>query len=114
MNNRFIQKLTIENFKSIKRLNDFADTDNFISTDPDIKLLLESFKMINQKFVNPEEINNSPNTAPSKRIEQFFNSINLKYKKTIYAELYAQNSNIEVLREKRQNFNKWIEKLLIL
>lgn len=51
----------------------------------------------------PENINNSPQTAPSKRLEKHTN-----YKKTIDGPKIAKAIGLELLRQKCQGFNDWI------
>lgn len=93
----------------------FADTDNFLEIDHTLASIKAKITQINQEFKhNPESINNSYHTAPSKRIEQFFKSVELKYKKPLYAGLYAQQCDIKILLNKCQHFNDWINKILNL
>lgn len=112
-NKRVIPYLQIHEFETLY----FADSDTFTQTDDTLdtialKHIKKNFEQVNAQFINPEEINNSHKTAPSKRIEQFFESIQLKYKKPYYATLYAQSCNIKILREKCQHFNTWINQIL--
>jgi len=92
----------------------FADLDNFINLDAELNKIYNEFIAVNTQTDNPELINDGIHSAPSKRIEKFFNKIDLKYKKPYYAALYSQSCNIEILRNKCRHFNAWLEKLLAL
>lgn len=56
---------------------------------------------------NPEAINNSPQTAPSKRLEA-----NTNYRKTTHGPNIAREIGIEVIREKCTGFDQWLRSLL--
>ena len=55
---------------------------------------------------NPEEINDSTETAPSKRLIQKTN-----YRKTTHGPNIAEEIGIEALRDKCVGFNKWLVRL---
>ncbi|MBN2441194.1 MAG: DUF4276 family protein [Spirochaetales bacterium] len=62
--------------------------------------------VINQ-FGDPEKIDDSPLTAPSKRLENFYP----RYKKTSTGIVIAQNIGIEKIRSKCKIFNNWLIRL---
>ena len=68
------------------------------------KLILD----ILEECKEPEEINDEPETAPSKRIEKISW---IKYKKTITGIAIAKNIEIVEMRKKCPVFNLWLEKL---
>lgn len=55
---------------------------------------------------NPEDINDSTETAPSKRLIQKTN-----YRKTTHGPNIAEEIGIEVLREKCGGFDEWLVRL---
>lgn len=76
---------------------------------------IEKLKKELEEIGNPELVNVSPNTAPSKRIISAIQ----KTKKTRYSydkpnagKYVAMKVGIENLRSKCQHFNEWIEKLI--
>lgn len=71
----------------------------------DIKKI-DAIKKIIQDFPNPEDINNSPQTAPSKRLQQIF-----KYDKVADGEIIFELIGIETLMEKCPRFSKWISRI---
>lgn len=58
---------------------------------------------------NPEEINESPQTAPSKRIIQYLP--NYEGQKAQVGPLVAEDIGLNLLRQKCPHFNDWINKL---
>lgn len=115
IDDRIIPYIQLHEFETVY----FADISGFVSSDSN---LIE----INQDLINicsnfnhcPESINNSPITAPSKRIEQLMEQkLQLKYKKTFYASLYVSDANyhkIDMIRGLCPHFDSWINKLLTL
>jgi len=72
--------------------------------------LAPSFQSIRDDFGTPEEINDSPVTAPSKRVIELFPS----YEKPLFGSLAVINIGLEKIREECCNFRNWltcIEKL---
>lgn len=59
-----------------------------------------------KKFSNPEDINGSPETAPSKRLQSIF-----KYKKVKDSALVMKDVNIDVLRIQCPRFDAWVGRL---
>jgi len=66
-------------------------------------------KEIIEAFKNPEDINSSPQTAPSKRLL----SINPKYKKVIEGNIIALEIGIETMLEKCPRFRDWLNNLIL-
>jgi hypothetical protein len=62
---------------------------------------------IREEFETPEEINDSPVSAPSKRIESIFPF----YQKPFHGVLAAQRIGIETIREECPHFNEWVTAL---
>lgn len=60
-------------------------------------------------FENPELINDSPETAPSKRLLQIF--AKGTYSKTEHGPLVAETIGIEAIRRKCPAFSEWVAKL---
>ncbi len=60
-----------------------------------------------KKYPNPEDINNHPNTAPSKRLEKLLPG----YKKVLHGNLIIKQNGISRLIERCPHFAQWIEKL---
>jgi hypothetical protein len=66
--------------------------------------LAKSFQKIRDDFDTPEDINNSPDTAPSKRIEKLYSG----YDKPIHGSLAAIEIGLDALREECKQFDAWL------
>lgn len=62
---------------------------------------------IRDSFATPEEINDSPLTAPSKRVEQLCPT----YTKPLFGILAALHIGLEAIRQQCPHFRQWIETL---
>ncbi|OTA19841.1 hypothetical protein Xbed_01960 [Xenorhabdus beddingii] len=69
-----------------------------------------TLQAIKAQFDSPEDINNSPETAPSKRIL----SIIPNYHKTLHGPLIAGDIGLDTMRSQCPHFNQWLNKLLTL
>lgn len=68
---------------------------------------VEALSAVAAAFDSPEAINNSPQTAPSKRIE----SILPQYKKTLHGPIIAADIGLDVIRQKCQHFDSWLKSI---
>ncbi|HLB74954.1 MAG TPA: DUF4276 family protein [Sedimentisphaerales bacterium] len=66
--------------------------------------LTDDFTTIRQQFPNPEQIDDGPHTAPSKRIIQLCEA----YSKGTDGALAAQNIGLDAIRVQCPNFNNWL------
>ena len=55
----------------------------------------------------PEDINDNPNTAPSKRLKK----IVPHYRKVVYGSLVAEETGLDVIRAECPRFNDWVTRL---
>ncbi len=65
---------------------------------------------IRSQYETPEDINDSPDTAPGKRIAQVIR----RYDKGNYGYLVAEEIGLGVIREQCPRFNDWLTRLEIL
>ncbi|MYD65975.1 MAG: DUF4276 family protein [Chloroflexi bacterium] len=65
------------------------------------------FRAIRSAFHTPEEINDSPLTAPSKRVESLFPG----YQKPLMGTIAAQRIGLGPIRAECPYFDKWVESL---
>lgn len=89
----------------------FADVENgFALEDEHIQ---KEVAAICAKYPNIEDINNSPKTAPSKRLIEIYEKYGKKYKKiTSGVDIIAINTGIEKMLEKSPRFKNWVENLI--
>jgi len=67
--------------------------------------LTETFTVIRDGFSSPEEINDSPVTAPSKRIL----ALMPEYDKPLHGSLASLEIGLDVIRSACPRFNSWVE-----
>ncbi len=63
---------------------------------------------IMNEYPNPEDINNHPDTAPSKRLLKIIP----KYEKVVFGNIIAQENGFHLMLEKCPRFKDWISKLI--
>jgi len=68
----------------------------------------EALEAVAQAFATPEEINDSQQTAPSKRILSIFEGA---YSKTEHGPIIAGVIGIDAIRAKCPAFHEWVGKL---
>ncbi|MCP5063170.1 MAG: DUF4276 family protein [Ignavibacteriae bacterium] len=102
-NKKFIPYLQLHEFEALI----FANYGNLVNAFPGKKDELEKIELINKQFQSPEEINENPNTAPSKRLEKIYGN----YQKIFHSQLVLIDSNITDLRRKCSHFDNWLTKL---
>ena len=67
----------------------------------------DAFQQIRDAFGNPEEIDDSPERAPSKRVER----IVPRYQKPVSGLLAARQIGIVAMRRECPNFESWLDRL---
>lgn len=99
---RFIPYLQLHEYEAIL----FSDPAAFAAgiNHPDLRL---QFQRIRDEFDSPEDINNDPETAPSKRVIAACPS----YRKVIEGTQAAAAVGIPAMREQCQHFREWIDSL---
>jgi Domain of unknown function (DUF4276) len=85
-----------------------VDPDRLIIMYPDNKNDIDRLKK-DIGLTEPEEINESPQSAPSKRIIKYLSSY--KGQKAQIGPLVAEDIGIAILRTRCKHFNEWITKL---
>lgn len=71
-------------------------------------------KMIDKVSEDIELINDSPETAPHKRLEKLFELEKQKYDKVFHGEGIANDIGLETIRAKAKRFDTWIKKIIDL
>lgn len=69
--------------------------------------LIPGFQAVRDGFENPEDIDDSPETAPSKRIEALFPA----YQKVLMGTLAALEIGLDRIRAECPHFRGWLERL---
>lgn len=102
---RFIPFVQMYEFEALL----FSDPDAF-ARGVDREHLSQSLTQIANQFSSPEYINNSPQTAPSKRIELLMPG----YEKPLMGTLAALEVGLDVMRQKCLLFDDWLNRLEML
>ena len=100
--NRFIPYLMMHEFEALL----FSDCRNFCNGigKPE---LTEKFQKIRNQFASPEEIDETPNQAPSKRIQALVEN----YEKPLLGTLAVEKIGLDQIRTECPNFSKWMNTL---
>jgi hypothetical protein len=69
--------------------------------------LASQLQVIRDGFFTPEEINDSPETAPSKRVKQLYAS----YQKPLMGILAAEEIGLAAIRSECPLFDNWVKQL---
>jgi hypothetical protein len=69
--------------------------------------LTQQFEMVRGAFATPEDINDDPNTTPSKRVLSIYPA----YRKVLDGTLAAQAVGVVKIRQECPHFREWVEKL---
>jgi hypothetical protein len=88
----------------------FADPENGFSLEEDS--IKNAVIEITNQYSNIEDINSSPETAPSKRLIKVYEAQNKKYVKGADAINIVELTGIEKILEKCPRFRSWVEKII--
>ena len=99
---RFIPYVMMHEFEAML----FSDCERF-SVGIGRPELSPSFQQIRDGFASPEEIDDSPNTAPSKRILDLAPD----YQKRVDGIIAVQETGLSVIRAECGHFREWLERL---
>lgn len=99
---RFIPFVMIHEFEGLL----FSDCERF-SRGIGRPELAEEFQAIRDQFASPEEINDSPVTAPSKRVEGLVTG----YEKPLLGTLAVLEIGLDAIRSECPHFNSWLTSL---
>lgn len=102
---RFIPYIQLHEFETLL----YAGLDKFHYYYVDHINEIKSLKQEVSKFINPELINENPETAPSKRIIKYFPSYDRE--KPTAGPIIAEHIGLQTLRAKCRHFNAWVSLL---
>ena len=101
-NEHFIPYIQLHEFEALLFSSDASFGDLFSE-----KEAKELSKVVAQ-YPNPEEINTTPEGAPSKRLQAIVSD----YRKTVHGDLIAEAIGIETILERCPRFRAWVERLI--
>lgn len=101
-NNNFIPYIQLHEIEALM----FSSMEGFELVVDDPAAMKKIFEIMKQ-YPNPEDINNSSHTAPSKRLEDIF-----KYDKPSDGEMILEMVGMEAILDKCPRFAQWINTLM--
>lgn len=106
--NNFIPYIQLHEFETLL-LSDLSKFKEYYIDEDNVDQKILALQNDIKEYDNIELINESESTAPSKRIEKFFN----KYcrEKTTVGIYVALEIGLDKMKEKCKHFNEWIEKI---
>ncbi len=99
---RFVPYVVMHEFEGLL----FSDPDRFAESLGEAALA-PKFRAIREEFQTPEDINDSPNTAPSKRIIGLYRG----YQKPLHGVFAIEQIGLDTVRKACPLFNEWLAKL---
>lgn len=99
---RFVPLIAMHEFEALL----FSDPERFAQA-IGMSSLAPGLREIRQGFGSPEDINDSPSTAPSKRIEDLFPG----YEKPLFGVIAAIEIGLPKMREECSHFDGWLSRL---
>jgi hypothetical protein len=106
---RFVPYIQKFEFESLLFSNNQGFSAIYGSVNPQVARATQA---IIDQYDNPEDINNHPNTAPSKRIQKILAEQRMTYDKVFEGNLIALEIGIHTILEKCPRFRAWVEKLM--
>jgi len=100
---RFVPFLTLHEFEGLL----FASPPSMAAALPGGQYLEGKFQAIRQQFSRPEEIDDSPATAPHKRIMDLYP----QYRKALHGPLIAARTGLNKMRGECPHLDEWIRKI---
>ncbi len=110
-NDRFFPHIQPHEFESLL----FSDINEIVKAEPtwNTNRLVQPLLHIVRQYPNPEEINNSSDTSPSRRLARLVKSLKLKkYRKILHGTKIAKSIGINNIRQKCNHFNEWCDSQL--
>lgn len=98
----FIPNLMVHEFEALL----FAEPQKFAEW-IDFPKIVTKLVAIAEAYDTPEQINDSPQTAPSKRILELMPG----YQKTFHGPLIASDIGLDALRQACPHFNTWLKRM---
>ncbi|HEX3681332.1 MAG TPA: DUF4276 family protein [Bryobacteraceae bacterium] len=99
---RFIPYVQLHEYEGLL----FSDPGGFARAIKKLELATQ-FQKVRDEFPTPEDINERPDTAPSKRVRQIYRP----YQKVIEGTLAAREVGIDAMRRECPHFRNWLERL---
>lgn len=103
--NNYLPYIQLHEFEALA----FSSANCFEDLFEDREINLKGIREVIDTFPNPEDINDSPDTAPSKRMQKLIPG----YNKVTYGVSLIEYTGIDIILKKCPHFREWIEKLKV-
>ena len=103
LKSRFVPYIQLHEFEGLL----FSDISTFKTNFDAKECDFDAIESAMDGFASPEDINNTPETAPSSRLKRAIQG----YDKVVYGSILAEELGLKVIREKCPIFNSWIERI---
>ncbi|MBR4898741.1 MAG: DUF4276 family protein [Prevotella sp.] len=103
--NNYIPYIQLHEFEALV----FSSPNGFEALFEDKEMNFKGIREVIDTFPNPEDINDSPETAPSKRMQKLIQG----YNKVTYGVSLIEYTGIGIILKKCPHFKDWIEKLKV-
>lgn len=101
--NNYIPYIQLHEFEALV----FSSANGFEALFEDSEMNYKGIREVIDTFPNPEDINDSPETAPSKRMQKLIQG----YNKVTFGVSLIEYTGIDVILSKCPHFRKWIGRL---
>lgn len=101
--NNYIPYIQLHEFEALV----FSSANGFEALFEDNEMNFKGIRDVIETFPNPEDINDSPDTAPSKRMQKLIQG----YNKVAYGISLIEYTGIDIILRKCPHFREWIENL---
>ena len=101
--NNYIPYIQLHEFEALA----FSSVSSFKALFEDYEMNYNGISEVVKSFPNPEDINDFPETAPSKRLQNLIAG----YNKVVYGISLIRQTGIETILQKCPHFREWIEML---
>lgn len=101
---RFLPNLLLHEFETLI----LSSPDSLLAGYPGEEAAVSALQKDISAFQNPEDINDNPATAPSKRIIRIFDQYDLKYDKVNGGTLAILDLGLDAVRRECPKFNTWL------
>jgi len=103
---RFVPYLQLHEFEALL----FSDPQSFLTAFPNSLNEVAELDQIRRGAGNPEQIDDGPETAPSKRISNLLP----QYTKAVHGPIIAREITLAKIRRECKHFDEWVDALLSL
>jgi hypothetical protein len=104
---RFIPNLLVHEYEALI----LARPESLLAAYPGAEKCIEALRRDIAGFANPEEIDDNPESSPSKRIIRAFEAHHMRYDKVTGGALAILDLGLETIRNNCPKFDGWLRKL---